>query len=170
MLRFKVPIRLFAAFLCGLLVAFLNVFNRAIDYLQHSSNIPAGAGAAIAALLVLLLPLALGIVATFTVNRRDEHFILLVLLTGGLALTGWYVYWFPGVASYDEALAASCHSSNPDPSCSHGPINPESHFATSAFLLTWFVSVLLVLASSLVTCLIIRLNMKRRGERLLSRG
>jgi hypothetical protein len=167
MSRLKIPIHLIAVFLCGLLVAFLDVFNRAIDYSQHTWNISAGASAA---LLALLLPLVVGVVAPFTVDRRDKHFISLALLTGMLALTGWYGYWFPGVVGYDDALAASCHSSNPDPSCSHGPINPETHFATSAFLFIWFVSLILVLVSSLITCLIIRSAMKRQGERVQTRG
>jgi hypothetical protein len=157
MSRFQVPIRLLAAFLCGWLFAFLDVIGYVIDYIHHSWNISPGA---LTLLLALLLPLGLGAAAALTVNRGNKHLISLAVGTGLLALTGWYGYWLPGVMRRDAELAASCHSTHPDPACSHGPINPESYFGTSFLVFSWLIGVLLVLVSSLITSLIISYIMK----------
>jgi hypothetical protein len=159
MSRFQVPIRLLAAFLCGWLFAFLDVINYVIGYMYHSWNISPGA---LVFILALLLPLGLGAAAALTVNRGNEHLIFLAMGTGLLALTGWYGYWFPGVMRRDDELAASCHSTHPDPSCSHGMINPENSFGTTFLIYSWLISVVLVLVSSLITSLIISSIMKHR--------
>lgn len=159
MLRYKIPIRLLAAFLCGWLVAFLNVFNYLFLYVQKTGYISIGT---LVPILVLLVPLGVGVVAALTVDRENTHLISVAIYTGLLALTGWYVYWLPGVVRSDAELAASCHSSNPDPSCSHGPINPDSYFGTSFLFFSWFISLVLVLISALVTSLILSSIRKRR--------
>ena len=140
----KAFIRPSVALLCGWLFAYLDVFNVIQHYLhKYALNLELP--------LALLLPLAVGMVATLTVDRRREHFIALAMLTGVLAVTGWYWYWYPGVVSADNALAASCHSATPDISCSHGLINPESHFATNILTYGWIISIILVLVSSSIT-------------------
>jgi hypothetical protein len=151
--------RLLAAFLCGWVFAFLNIFNYLITFLVPVANPWAST-----VLLALVVPLGLGVAATLTLERGNEHPLSLALGTGLLALTGWYGYWLPGVVRADNEFEASCQSTNPDPGCHHGLIAPGSHYQTTILLYSWLVSGVLVLLSSLVTSLIINFIRKHRRQ------
>ena len=136
----KALVRPFIALLCGWLVAYLHV----LDVFARHYNV-------LIPIVAILLPLAVGVIATLTADKQNKHFIALAILTGALAVTGWYSYWYLGVERADDALAASCHSATPDPACYHGPISASSYFNTNLLILAWIVTVVLVLVSSLIT-------------------
>ncbi|MBA2286980.1 MAG: hypothetical protein H0W02_16020 [Ktedonobacteraceae bacterium] len=142
MSRFHVPLRLFAAFLLGWLFAFLNVFGTFVDALATAGNINISLSIP---LLAFLLPLGAGIVATaLSMGRRNKEFLLLALLTGMLAVAGWYLYWLPHMMR-EDAACVSCSS--------HGP-----SYTNAGILETfWIIDTILVLVSSLVTSLIFHL-------------
>lgn len=158
MAHFRIPIRLLIAFLCGWLFAFLDIPGHAanvlLPYFQAWNFYPG----ALAELLFLLLPFGLGIAAAFTVNRRNAYFVLLTLLTGLLALTGFYAYFLPGTITAD---AQPC-----DISCQHGPIGRNT---TSLLFVIWTIDAVLVIVGSLLTCLILYLILKYRRKRLAAR-
>src|SRR5690348_4126921 len=125
MSRFLVLLRLFAAFLCGWLVAFLNVFT----FLHLDATI----------WLALLLPFVLGIVTPLlSMDKRNKAFIWLSLPIGVLAVAGWYSYWLPQMMRQDAACV-SCSS--------HGPGITN----TGILLYFWIIGIILVLVSSLIT-------------------
>ncbi len=161
MRRFDIPLRLAAAFLCGWLVAFLNILGLFVSLLEQSQGISQGASIP---LLIVLLPPVLGVVAAFTVGPGNRHPILLAMGTALLALTGWYGYWFPALLHADTERILACQGSNPPDSCHHGPFSPESYINTSLLIYSWLLGVMLVLLSSAVTGWLLSLIRKHRAK------
>ena len=87
-----VLMRLVLAFACGWFLAFL--FAR----IDQGGNF----------FLFLVSPLFLGIVAPWTVGRRNKHPILLSFATGSLVAAGISTYWFPLAWQADAASEAYC--------------------------------------------------------------
>jgi hypothetical protein len=101
MSHLKVLTRLLAAFLCGWVFAFLDVIGHVLDYLsriyfQHSLTLTIRT---FGLLLFLLFPLSLGVAAALSVDRRNKDLFPLALLTGQLAVAGFYGYYLPGSLS-----------------------------------------------------------------------
>jgi hypothetical protein len=138
-------VRPFIALLCGLLVAYLDVLNVILHFFPAYNNIIP------ILLMALLLPLALGVIVVLTADRQNEYFIALAMLAGVLAITGWYGYWYPSIASADDAAVAACRGANAPYSCHHGLISPDSHFGTTLLTYGWITSIILVLVSSSIT-------------------
>ena len=153
--RLKIPLWLFSAFLCGWLGAFLNVLNYLIGGLHGIWKNNTGTDVS---LMALLLPFVLGVVAALIVGWRKEHRVSLAVGTGLLALTGWYVYWFPVVER-----AASCSVDTPA-SCFQDSIS-DSDVAAIILSISWFTGVILVLAGALLTSLIIFIMRKMKHRR-----
>jgi len=159
--RFKIPLRLIVALLCGWLVAFLNILGLFVSFLEQSQGISQGASIP---LLIVLLPFVLGILVAFTIGPENRHPILLAMGTALLALTGWYGYWYPIMLHTDAEAISACQGSNPPPSCHHGPFSPESYINTSLLIYSWGIGVILVLLSSAVTGWLLSLIRKHRAK------
>lgn len=145
MARFRVPIRVLVAFLCGWVIAFSNIIGVIIEFLSPYARAAWNMYSdTLGFLLFLALSLLLGVAAALSVNWRKKYAFPLALLTMLSVSAGFYAYQLPGALRSD---AQPC-----DISCQHGLIGRN---ATGLLFFVWFLTVLLAFASLLITSLII---------------
>ncbi|GAC1565853.1 MAG: hypothetical protein NVS2B2_37440 [Ktedonobacteraceae bacterium] len=140
LIAFSAVIRLVLAFACGWFLALLV------------------ARSASAALLFVAFPPFLGVMATWTVGRRNPNLLALSLGTGLLVVVGIYTYWLPIVLQHDAETNAFC----------------ATHYChvsgIELSLLTLFLlyAIVVVLLGSAISSFMVKRSLKRETREPLS--